>query len=105
MVPLAQNHTALLAYLSTLFSGDTNDVYPYGTDPIFLRSSGLYDPDQSGHEGDYYNTTDPLEVPPTTGAPYGFFHRGLQVHNTQHRCLCCTAAMNSAMIESRVTES
>jgi hypothetical protein len=27
----------------------------------------------------YYNTSNPLEVPPTTDTPFGFFHRRLKV--------------------------
>lgn len=66
-------------YLAELFAGAGNDIYPYGVDPVFLRSSSLYRPELLGNEGDYYNTSDPAEVPPATGTPYGFFHRDLQV--------------------------
>lgn len=68
------------AYLASLFAGDTNDIFPYGVDPAFLRSStALYRPELQGLEGRYYNTSDPAQVPQATNAPYGFFHRHLQV--------------------------
>lgn len=79
-VPLARNTTLLSQYLSTLFAGDTDDVYPYGVDPAFLRTSeALYRPELQGHESWFYNASDPAEVPPTTGTPYGFFHQQLKV--------------------------
>lgn len=87
-VPLVRDPSVVKAYLS-LFAGDDNDAFPYGVDPAFLRSSqALYQPELQGKEGWYYNTTDPAKVPPTTKAPYGFFHRHLQVSVRMHRsCL------------------
>eukprot|EP00878_Enallax_costatus_P039271 GHUV01044855.1.p1 GENE.GHUV01044855.1~~GHUV01044855.1.p1 ORF type:complete len:318 (+),score=65.38 GHUV01044855.1:613-1566(+) len=89
-VTLTRNRTLLAEYLAILFAGDTNDVFPYGVDPVFLRSStALYQPDLQGSEGWYYNTSDHLEVPPTTGTPYGFFHRPLRVsRGVQHAAHC-----------------
>ncbi len=75
----ASNTGAALAYLSALFAGDTNDRHPYGTDPVFLRNSVLYEPDLADNVGDYYNTSGGAEEVSVTGAPFGFFHRGLQV--------------------------
>ena len=79
-VPLARNASAVQAYLASLFAGDDNDIYPYGVDPAFLRSSqALYKPELQGKEAWYYNTSDVTQLPPTTKAPFGFFHRQLQV--------------------------
>eukprot|EP00879_Flechtneria_rotunda_P028207 GHRR01030295.1.p1 GENE.GHRR01030295.1~~GHRR01030295.1.p1 ORF type:complete len:524 (+),score=176.95 GHRR01030295.1:86-1573(+) len=75
-VPLARNASVVNQYLAHLFAGDTNDVYPYGVDPAFLRSSAsLYRPELQGKEAWFYNTSDPVEVSPITGTPYGFFHQ------------------------------
>lgn len=90
-VPLARNASVVRSYLSSLFAGDDNEVFPYGVDPAFLRSSeALYKPELQGAEGRYYNTSDPTQVPPTTGAPYGFFHRRLQVRAVDVCCMSCT---------------
>jgi zinc transporter 1/2/3 len=71
------------AYLSSLFAGDDNEVFPYGVDPAFLRSSeSLYKPELQGREAWYYNTSDPTQVPSATNAPYGFFYRHLKVRHT-----------------------
>jgi hypothetical protein len=79
-VPLSRGTSVVRDYLATLFAGDENEVFPYGVDPAFLRSSeSLYKPELQGREGWYYNTSDPAQVPPTTNAPYGFFHRPLKV--------------------------
>jgi hypothetical protein len=79
-VPLARDASAVRSYLSCLFAGDDNEVFPYGVDPAFLRSSdALYRPELQGREGWYYNTSDPMQVPPATKAPYGFFPRHLKV--------------------------
>lgn len=81
-VSLIKNVTLLAEYLAILFAGDTNDVFPYGVDPVFLRSSAaLYEPDLQDREGWFYNMSDHLEVPQTTGTPYGFFHRPLKVNS------------------------
>jgi hypothetical protein len=92
-------------YLAQLFAGAGNDIYPYGVDPVFLRSSSLYRPELLGSEGDYYNTSDPAEVPPTTGTPYGFFHRDLEVSGVVvlaavHICLLLSAAMTAHPVTS-----
>jgi hypothetical protein len=80
VAPLARNPSVVTAYLSSLFAGDGNEVFPYGVDPAFLGSSqSLYQPELQGTKGWYYNASDPAQVPPTTKAPYGFFHRHLQV--------------------------
>jgi hypothetical protein len=80
VVPLAHDSSVVKAYLAALFAGDDNEVFSYGVDPAFLRSSqSLYKPELQGSEGWYYNMSDPVQVPPTTKAPYGFFHRRLQV--------------------------
>jgi len=56
--------------------GDQNDAQPYGTDPVFMPSSTLYDPNLSGHEGNFYNASSRSEMA-VTGAPFGFFSRRL----------------------------
>ena len=83
-LPLAKglSASAVLGYLKQLFPGAGNDVYPYGVDPVFLRSSNLYEPSLVGSEGDFYNASDPAEVPAATGVPYGYFYRGLKVSKT-----------------------
>lgn len=79
-VPLAREAGAVKAYLTSLFAGDDNEIFPYGVDPAFLRSStALYRPELQGKEPWFYNTSDPAQVPPATNAPYGFFHRQLKV--------------------------
>jgi zinc transporter 1/2/3 len=81
-VPLLSNSVAVqqvLDYMTKLFPGASNEVFPYGVDPVFLRSSSLYQPDLVGFEGDYYNTSDPAEVSAATGVPYGYFPRALKV--------------------------
>lgn len=79
-MPLARNASTVAAYLASLFAGDDNEVSPYGVDPAFLHSSqALYRPELQGKEGWFYNTSDPLQVSPVTGTPFGFFHRSLQV--------------------------
>lgn len=79
-VPLVRDASVVKEYLKSLFAGDDNEVFPYGVDPAFLRSSdALYKPGLQGKEGWYYNTSDPGQVPPSTKAPYGFFHRHLKV--------------------------
>jgi zinc transporter 1/2/3 len=85
-VPLTKSlsATAVFDYIKRLFPGAGSDIYPYGVDPVFLRSSSLYEPSLSGSEGDYYNMSDPGEVPVATGVPYGYFHRGLKVSNILH---------------------
>ncbi len=75
----AANGSAATAYLTALFAGDSNDRHAFGTDPVFLRSSGLYQPDLTYSVGDYYNTSSDASEVSVTGAPYGFFYRGLQV--------------------------
>jgi zinc transporter 1/2/3 len=79
-VPLAREAGAVKAYLTSLFAGDDNEIFPYGVDPAFLRSStALYRPEFQGRELWFYNTSDPAQVPPATNVPYGFFHRPLKV--------------------------
>jgi hypothetical protein len=80
-VPLAEvsSKNAVLAFLKQLFAGAGDLIHPYGVDPVFLRSSSLYNPDLVGREGQWYNISDPSEVPPTTGVPYGYYHRPLKV--------------------------
>jgi len=94
-VPLARSSDVVKAYLASLFAGDDNEVFPYGVDPAFLRSSqAMYKPELQGSEGWYYNTSDPAQVPTTTKAPYGFFYRSLKVNKQAdprsllRRCLC-----------------
>lgn len=79
-VPLAREASAVKAYLTSLFAGDENELFPYGVDPAFLRSStALYKPELQGSELWFYNTSGPAQVPPATSAPFGFFHRHLKV--------------------------
>lgn len=81
-VPLARDASLVKAYLASLFAGD-DEIYPYGVDPAFLPSSNaLYKPDLQGLQAQYYNSSDPMQLPPTTNAPFGFFHRHLQVSNS-----------------------
>lgn len=88
-IPLAKNATLLNNYLASLFAGDHNDIYPYGVDPAFLRSStALYRPELQGKADWFYNTSDPLEVPPTTGTPYGFFHQQVKVRAASRVASC-----------------
>ena len=81
VIPLAEksSRNALVAFLKQLFAGAGNSAYPYGVDPVFLRSSSLYTPDLVGCEDQWYNVSDPAEVPPATGVPYGYYHRALTV--------------------------
>lgn len=93
-VPLARDASAVRSYLSSLFAGDANEVFPYGVDPAFLRSSAtLYRPELQGREGWYYNTSDPMQVPPATKTPCGFFPRHLKVSFMLHASLRCCASM------------
>jgi zinc transporter 1/2/3 len=69
----------VLAYLTQLFGRSGVDTNPYGVDPVFLRSSGLYQPALVGQEGAFYNSSNPAEVLPATGIPFGYFHRPLRV--------------------------
>lgn len=79
-VPLARNAGAVTAYLASLFAGDSNEIFPYGVDPAFLRSSeALYRPEFQGLEGRFYNVSDPAQVPNATNTPHGFHHRHLKV--------------------------
>lgn len=48
-------------------------------DPAFLRSSRLYQAQLQGRVGWFYNVSDELEVPGSTGVPRGFYTRRLQV--------------------------
>ena len=95
-VPLLSKSTAMqqvLDYISKLFPGATNEVFPYGVDPVFLRSSSLYRPELVGSEGDYYNTSDPSEVSAATGVPYGYFPRALKVgveHQSKSQRVSCS---------------
>jgi hypothetical protein len=82
-VPLAQDASLVKEYLASLFAGDGNEIYPYGVDPAFLPSSdALYKPELQGMQAQYYNSSDPMQLPPTTNAPFGYFHRHLQVSNS-----------------------
>lgn len=93
-VPLARDANAVKAYLASLFVGDDNEVYPYGVDPAFLPSSAaLYNPDLQGLQGQYYNTSDPMQLAPTSNAPFGFFHRHLQVGRACTLTTCPTCAL------------
>jgi zinc transporter 1/2/3 len=94
-VPLARNASVVLAYLRSMFAGDASDVFPYGVDPAFLRSSAaLYRPELMGRQGWWYNTSDPTQVAPTTQAPFGFFHRPLKVWcSCTHVCACMRAGV------------
>jgi hypothetical protein len=74
-VPLPRNASAAAA--AALAASSPGALAPYGVDPAFLRSSALYRPELAGLEGLYYNASDPAEVAPATGAPYGFHHRRL----------------------------
>jgi hypothetical protein len=79
-VPLARDASLVKAYLASLFAGDDNEIYPYGVDPAFVPSSDvLYKPELQGMQAQYYNSSDPMQLPPTTNAPFGFFFRHLQV--------------------------
>lgn len=59
-------------------TGGSDEASPYGTDPVFMPSSPLYDPALVGAEGDFCNTTSLQEVN-ARGAPYAFFSRQLAV--------------------------
>ena len=77
-VPLARDDGAVaLAEYRAWLRGRGAAAAPYGVDPAFLRQSGLYRPDLAGREALYYNVSDPDEVSPATGSPYGFRHRPL----------------------------
>jgi hypothetical protein len=90
-IPLARNATLLSQYLSSLFAAQSNDIYPYGVDPAFLRSStALYRPELQGKESWFYNTSDAWQVQPVTNMPYGFQHQPLQV--SRQFLVACTAA-------------
>jgi hypothetical protein len=69
----------VLAHLAQLFGSSGVATNAYGVDPVFLRSSDLYEPGLVGQEGAFYNSSNPAEVPPATGIPFGYFHRPLQV--------------------------
>eukprot|EP00798_Chlamydomonas_sp_ICE-L_P008465 gene8465-4909_t len=61
--------------LDQLFGTDT--VRPYGIDPVFLRSSTLYDTSLLDQYDLYYNTSNSSEVGPT-GVPLGFRWRNMK---------------------------
>lgn len=76
--PLLRNATYAAERLAAWLAARDGDTAPYGVDPSFLRSSGLYNPDLVGDEKMYYNVSDKGEVSEATGAPYGFFYKSLQ---------------------------
>lgn len=96
-MPLVRDANAAKAYLASLFAGDDNEVYPYGVDPAFLPSSAaLYKPELQEEQGRYYNTSDPMQLAPTSNAPFGFYHRHLQVScgctPKAYVCVCALCA-------------
>lgn len=82
-LPLARNLSSTTTLLASLLGGGVggDSTAPFGVDPAFLRSStALYRPELAGHEAWFYDTTPQAgQVSAITGAPYGFFHRPLQV--------------------------
>jgi hypothetical protein len=75
VVGLKDNATAA-QYVAALLAAQADGGAPYGTDPVFLRSSLLYQPSLEDSLADYYNLSDRQQVS-VTGAPYGFFPRQL----------------------------
>eukprot|EP00798_Chlamydomonas_sp_ICE-L_P019373 gene19373-26022_t len=61
--------------LDQLFGTDT--LHSYGIDPVFLRSSKLYDPSLFNQYNLYYNTSNSSEVGPN-GVPLGFKWRNMK---------------------------
>lgn len=75
----SHNRSSFLQQLASLLGPEGTDLHPYGVDPVYLRSSSLYQPRLVGRESQYYNTSDPNEVPKATGVPFGYYHRPVPV--------------------------
>jgi zinc transporter 1/2/3 len=99
----------VMAYLAQLFGPTGVNTHPYGVDPVFLRSSDLYQPGLVGQEGAFYNTSNPAEVVPATGIPFGYFHRPLRVRRATVLAAAAGAAADRALcsykLASRVESS
>ncbi|GLC42756.1 hypothetical protein PLESTM_001376400 [Pleodorina starrii] len=70
--------SSVYSLLTELFGTETNSQHPYGTDPIFLPSSSLYDASLADKVNQYYNTTPGSGEVSVTGAPYSYFAKRLQ---------------------------
>jgi hypothetical protein len=82
VAPGSNSSSGVAAYLAALLGPSGTDLHPYGVDPVYLRSSSLYQPDLVGLEEQYYNTSDGAQVPDATGVPYGYYPRSLKVGRT-----------------------
>jgi hypothetical protein len=102
VTPGSNSSSGVLAYLAALLGPSGTDLNPYGVDPVYLRSSSLYQPDLVGLEEQYYNTSDGAQVPNATGVPYGYYPRSLKVGRTavssQQRHAVAERAEHSAAI-------
>ncbi|GLC65055.1 hypothetical protein PLESTF_000241800 [Pleodorina starrii] len=70
------------SFLGSLFGTETNSLHPYGTDPVFLPRSSLYDARLADKVNQYYNTTHGSGEVSATGAPYSYFPKRLQGYPT-----------------------
>ena len=52
-----------------------NPLNPYGSDPVFVRDTALYNPKMMGREGEFYNMTSGSKDVNINISPNGFFHR------------------------------
>ncbi|GLC58900.1 hypothetical protein PLESTB_001415300 [Pleodorina starrii] len=79
-VPGAHSSTSssIVSFLLSLFRSETNSLHPYGTDPVFLPSSSLYDARLSDKVNQYYNVTPGSNEVSVTGAPYSYYAKRLQ---------------------------
>ena len=75
LLTLDVNDTAGVADYLTRMADPLN---PYGSDPVFVSDTSLYNPKMVDREAEFYNTTSGSKDVNINNSPNGFFHRPME---------------------------